>query len=75
MDALSIILVRVWIKDTEQSLEGSVFFPFLHLGFTVLNAFKKIPWEIGRMQSSNIHFSTTSAPSFENLILYLHRCL
>lgn len=73
MDALSIILVRVWIKDTEQSLEGSVFFPFLHLGFTALNAFKKISREIGRMQSSNIHFSTTSAPSFENLILYLHR--
>ena len=50
-------------------LQGSVFFPFLKIGFSlaILQALGKTPCEIERLQSAEMGFANMLAASFQNL--------
>ena len=51
-------------------LEGSIFFPFLKIGFSfaTLQAFGKTPCEIERLQSVEMSFAGTSVLSSKSLL-------
>ena len=57
-------------KEIDLYLEGSVFFPFLKIGFSfaTLQALGKTPCEIQRLQSAEMGFANMLAPSFKNLL-------
>ena len=52
-------------KELSLYLEGSVFFPFLWIGFSfaTLQASGKTPWDIEKLHISDIGFDKNLAPS------------
>ena len=55
-------------KEIGLWFDGSVFLPFLNIGFSfaTLQALGKTPREIDRLQRAEAGFARTSAPSFKN---------
>ena len=56
-------------KEISLQFDGSVFLPFLNIGFsfTTLQALEKTPHEIDTLQRAESGFGRMSAPSFKNL--------
>lgn len=59
----------IWSGKIGLYIDGSVFFPVLNIGFSfaTMQAFKKAPREIDRLQSAETGFAKMSAPSFKNV--------
>ena len=56
-------------KEIGLQFDGSVFLPLLNIGFSfvTLQAFRKTPREIDRLQRAETGFAKMSVPSFKNL--------
>ena len=62
-------LRNYWSKEIGLESDGSVFLPFLNIGFSfaTLQGLGKTPWEIDRLQRTETGFARMSAPSLKNL--------